>query len=78
MTQSLSSPRVTAALLEVPPNTWQRAVCPACHTPHASPMLEAPRAAVGWQCVRCGQRWNARRLKTVATYDAWAADHDRV
>ena len=75
MTTPLSSPRVTTTL-EAPTDTLQRAVCPFCHT--ASPMLEAHQAEEGWQCVRCGQRWNARRLATAATYTAWAAEEDRV
>ena len=78
MTQPLSSPRVAVALAEVPAGTLQRPVCPSCHTVHASSMVEALQAEENWQCVRCGQRWNARRLETAATYAKWAADHDRV
>jgi hypothetical protein len=32
-----------------------------------------------WQCARCGQKWSATRLATVAEYAAWVSgqtDHD--
>jgi len=78
MTQSLTSPHVAVALAEAPPDTAQHPVCPSCHTVHVSAMVEALQAEESWQCVRCGQRWNARRLETAATYAAWAAEHDRL
>jgi hypothetical protein len=40
-------------------------ICPLCHTfdQTVTPALLA--AGASWQCVTCGQRWNAARLKTV-------------
>jgi hypothetical protein len=78
MTQSLSSPRLAAALLETPSDTLRLAICPLCHTPHASLTYQALQAGGDWRCLRCGQRWDARRLDTVAAYAAWVAEHERV
>jgi hypothetical protein len=78
MTTSLSSSRLTAALLETPSDTSRLATCPLCHTPHASLTHEALQAGGDWRCVRCGQQWDARRLDTVATYAAWVAEHESV
>lgn len=55
----------------------QPVTCPFCHTPHGSLTLDAMQAGDGWACVRCGQQWNARRLETVAAYNAWVLDHER-
>jgi len=52
--------------------------CPGCHTPHASVADEALQARDHWVCVRCGQRWDAHRLETVAAYAAWVVEHERV
>ena len=54
----------------------QRVVCPGCHTPHPSLTREGLAAGVGWKCVRCGERWDARRLATVAAYAAWVAERE--
>ena len=75
MTQPLSSPRSTVALLETPVDTLQRASCPSCHTPHASLPEEALQPGDAWVCVRCGQLWDSHRLETVAAYAAWTAKH---
>jgi predicted CXXCH cytochrome family protein len=56
----------------------QAVACPSCHTPHVSVADEALQPRDYWMCVRCGQRWTAERLETVAAYAAWAAEHDRV
>ena len=56
----------------------QRAVCPGCHTPHPSLTHQGLAGGVGWQCVRCGERWDARRLAAVAAYAAWVAERDAV
>jgi hypothetical protein len=52
----------------------QRAICPGCHTPHPSLTGQGLAAGVGWKCARCGQRWDARRLASVAAYERWVAD----
>ena len=66
----------TAALRDGDQNPSQRAVCPGCHTPHPSLTREGLAAGVGWKCVRCGERWEARRLATVAAYAAWVAERE--
>jgi hypothetical protein len=50
--------------------------CPGCHTVHPSLTRESLDAGDCWQCQRCGQQWNARRLATVEAYEAWCAEHN--
>ena len=78
MIQPLSSPRATAALLELPSDTLRPVTCPSCHTTHGSLTQEALQAGGVWVCVRCGQGWDAHRLATVAAYAVWAAEHERM
>ena len=47
------------------------ATCPSCHTSDATLTNEALTAGASWQCARCGQRWTAARLATVAAYATW-------
>jgi hypothetical protein len=47
------------------------ATCPSCHTADAAVTSAAVSGGADWRCVRCGQRWDANRLATVAAYDAW-------
>lgn len=50
-------------------------LCPFCST--KAPVAQDAFGAVGhWQCVRCGQVWDDRRLATVAEYAAWVVAHD--
>ena len=51
-------------------------ICPMCHTSAPLPQ-SAIDAGADWRCVRCGQRWDAPRLVTVANYATWVDDHDR-
>jgi hypothetical protein len=51
------------------------AICPSCHTEDPSMTNLAISAGADWQCSRCGSRWNAVRLATVAAYGVWLADH---
>jgi len=51
------------------------ATCPSCHTHDLSTTNRAVSAGAGWQCSRCGSRWDAVRLATVAAYAAWASAH---
>lgn len=44
------------------------ATCPLCHTPDHTVTPESLMAGAGWSCVRCGQKWTAARLETVAAY----------
>jgi PHP family Zn ribbon phosphoesterase len=57
-------------------NGSAQTACPFCHTafPLTSGGVEAPG---DWRCVRCGQRWDASRLATVAAYASWALEHDK-
>jgi hypothetical protein len=58
------------------------AACPSCHTARLLATDEVA-AASDWRCQRCGERWTASRLATVAEYEAWdrrrvsAAGRDR-
>ena len=78
MTKAASPPRLTTALLEVPPDTSPLATCPLCHTTHAALTEEGIQPGTDWRCRRCGQRWDAARLAAVVAYEAWAAEHERV
>lgn len=51
------------------------AMCPSCHTQDLSMTNLAVRAGADWQCSRCGSRWDAVRLETVAAYAVWASEH---
>jgi hypothetical protein len=79
MTQALSlaSPQWPAALPETPAEPLRLATCPLCHTSEASLTPQMLQAGGGWRCGRCGQRWDARRLETVAAYAAWVAEQER-
>jgi hypothetical protein len=50
-----------------------RAVCPSCGTQDPSMTNEALSTGADWTCSRCGSRWDALRLATVAAYAAWAS-----
>ena len=76
MIQSLSQPHAAVALLDGQPDVAPFVTCPMCHTP-ASLTQSAVDAGGAWQCVRCGQQWNAARLATVAAYAAWVLDRAR-
>lgn len=76
MASSFSPTAATAVLLDDGQDIVARATCPMCHT-SATLSLSALEAGGDWRCVRCGQRWDARRLATVAAYAAWTVDHDR-
>jgi hypothetical protein len=79
MTQSLSlSSRLPAALPETTADPLKLATCPLCHTSQAPLTHQRLQAGGGWRCVRCGQRWDAHRLETVAAYAAWVAEHERL
>jgi hypothetical protein len=49
------------------------ATCPFCHTADPTMTDDALTAGGAWQCVRCGQRWNAVRLATALAYTQYAA-----
>ena len=51
------------------------AVCPSCHTQDLSMTNLAVSAGADWQCSRCGARWDAARLATVAAYEVWVSEH---
>jgi transcription elongation factor Elf1 len=58
------------------------ATCPSCHTVDANMTNVAVNEGAEWHCGRCGQRWDALRLATVAAYAVWlsgrqSSSHDR-
>jgi hypothetical protein len=53
--------------IELDPDVLQPAICPLCHTTQS---FALPQGGAEWQCGRCGQRWDAARLATVAEYVA--------
>ena len=53
------------------PDPLQLAVCPSCGTTDKTTTYGALSAGDSWLCARCGQRWTASRLATVAAYAAW-------
>lgn len=76
MIRNPSLPLVATALLEPEPDVSRGATCPLCHTTDASLTADALKTGGNWRCVRCGQRWDAARLATVAAYTAWVAERD--
>jgi len=73
MIQNPSPSHASVALLDDGPHLAESVTCPMCHT-GASVTQRALDAGAAWQCVRCGQQWNAARLATVAAYAAWVVD----
>lgn len=66
---SLNTPSALA------PELMGLATCPSCHTEDPSVTDLAVSAGADWQCSRCGSRWDAVRLATVAAYGVWLAEH---
>jgi hypothetical protein len=77
MAPNSSRQHATAVLLDDEQDLLPSPTCPLCHT-SATLAQSAIEAGSDWRCVRCGQRWDAARLTTVAAYGAWAVAHDRV
>ena len=67
---------VSVESLETVPDGSRLVSCPLCHTTHPSLTYGALESGGDWRCHRCGQRWDAKRLATVAGYAAWAAAYD--
>ena len=57
------------------PNSMTAPTCPLCHTVDMNVTLETLATGAGWHCTMCGQRWDADRLATVASYAQYVADH---
>jgi ribosomal protein L37AE/L43A len=74
MIPSPSAPHVTT-MLDVEPEGSASVTCPLCQRTHPSLTHEALEAGASWLCARCGQRWNAPRLRAVNGYAAWVARH---
>ena len=49
------------------------ATCPSCRTTDANMTYDALGKGTDWQCARCGQKWSATRLATVAAYAVWVS-----
>ena len=47
------------------------ATCLSCHMEDPTLTNGGVEAGADWRCGRCGQRWDAVRLRTVAAYAAW-------
>jgi predicted Zn finger-like uncharacterized protein len=77
MASSSSRTHATAVSLGDAQDILRPATCPMCHTA-ATVSQSALEAGGDWRCVRCGQHWDAARLRAVAAYAAWSVDHDRV
>jgi ribosomal protein L37AE/L43A len=75
MTPLLQLVQKPQAVFEIEPDVPQGARCPSCHTTRAG-LVDDAGAAGDWQCVRCGQHWDAARLAAVAAYAAWVVDYD--
>jgi transcription elongation factor Elf1 len=73
----ISRTPAAAVLLDDDQDILRLATCPMCHT-SATLLLSALEAGGTWRCARCGQHWDAARLRAVAAYAAWSVDHDRV
>jgi ribosomal protein L37AE/L43A len=73
MTHGSLETHTTTALLDDEQDVLRSATCPMCHAP-ASLTQSALAAGGDWQCVRCGQHWDAARLAAVAAYAAWVVE----
>ena len=76
MTTTLSLPRVATALREPALDPLRLATCPLCHSKRVASTQEPLETDEDWRCARCGQRWDAPRLATVAAYAEWAAGRE--
>ena len=56
------------------PESVGLARCLSCHAEDPTVTNRALEAGADWRCWRCGQRWDAARLVTVAAYGAWLSD----
>ena len=74
MVSSLPAPQAATALPDVEQVVQRLATCPLCHTTDLSLSDDGFAAGEGWRCIRCGQRWDSRRLATVAAHAASALD----
>jgi transcription elongation factor Elf1 len=59
---------------DVVPDLNGFATCPLCHTADSRVTTLAVSGGAAWHCARCGQRWDALRLETVAAYAVWLAE----
>ena len=76
MVSTLVAPRPTPGTPStVSPELVGLAVCPSCHTQDSAMTNRAVSAGADWRCSRCGSRWDAVRLATVAAYAVWVSEH---
>ena len=76
MVSTIVAPRPSLNTPSAPGNELAGlAVCPSCHTQDPSMTNVALTAGADWRCSRCGSRWDAVRLATVAAYAVWASEH---
>jgi ribosomal protein L37AE/L43A len=74
MTQIPSQPQVVSPPANAERAIQRHATCPLCHTTNTALTNDALAAGAWWRCGRCGQRWNAGRLATVAAAAAASAE----
>jgi transcription elongation factor Elf1 len=67
-----AAPKAPTAALVATPDLWRAATCPLCWTSHPHLTNEALRAGAEFNCSRCGQGWDAKRLAKVTAYSDWA------
>ncbi len=74
MVRNFLDAQAARAVVDVEPVVRRLATCPLCFTTNVSVTTDALAAGGGWQCARCGQRWDACRLAVVAAYVACALE----
>jgi hypothetical protein len=56
-------------------NLGSPATCLSCHAEDLTMTNAAVEAGANWRCRRCGQQWDAARLRTVTGYADWLFNH---
>ena len=75
MVSTLVAPRPSRNTSTFAPKLVGLAVCPSYHTQDLSMTNLAVSAGADWQCSRCGSRWDAVRLATLAASALWLSEH---
>ena len=70
---SKGSPMMRLPLADTRHELLPFATCPSCRTTDATMTYDALGKGTDWQCARCGQKWSATRVATVAAYAAWVS-----
>ena len=70
--------RPSITMLDAAPERPRFPTCPLCSTAALALTDGALSTGAGWQCARCGQRWDDLRLATAAAFTSWALEHEEV